>query len=260
MDDSSQRAASRSPHLLAAHLLAACCFLPMLAGAAAAQESQCADCHFAHPSPAWAHLSNWEISAHGRQDVGCESCHGGNARTWNVSEAHRGILSGVNPASPTHIANLPRTCGSCHTEQFAAFETSRHAALLAEGDLQAPNCSTCHTDAGAYLLSSRGLRRACQRCHGEGKRAPATGRAELAQDLHLQVRAVRELSDSAGRIVRRVRDQERGAALQLELARAVEPLTEAVQVAHSFSFDRFEELVAESRRRHEALLERLANR
>jgi hypothetical protein len=41
------------------------------------QQSRCADCHFSGPdAPRTEHLSAWEHSAHSRNNVGCERCHG----------------------------------------------------------------------------------------------------------------------------------------------------------------------------------------
>ena len=44
----------------------------------AQSQSRCADCHFANPGSVSAnHLSEWDLSGHGRKNVGCETCHGG---------------------------------------------------------------------------------------------------------------------------------------------------------------------------------------
>ena len=73
------------------------------AALAEAQRSRCADCHFATPPDSagshlgeWnrtKHLEDWEMSPHGRNDVGCESCHGGDPATFESFLAHRGILA-----------------------------------------------------------------------------------------------------------------------------------------------------------------------
>lgn len=86
----------------------------LLAGDAGAQsQSRCADCHFANPgSISVAHLSEWDLSAHGRRNVGCESCHGGDPKSFEPFVAHRDILARNNPASSVHRTNLPKTCGT----------------------------------------------------------------------------------------------------------------------------------------------------
>ena len=77
--------------------------LLVLASPAESQQSRCADCHFANPSaPAADHLADWDFSAHSRNNVGCEKCHGGDASTFEKSLAHRGILNSANAKSPVN--------------------------------------------------------------------------------------------------------------------------------------------------------------
>ena len=231
----------------------------LLSHTAAAQDSRCADCHFANTLEQRTHLSQWDLSAHGRGDVGCESCHGGDATTFDSLRAHAGILSLSNPASPTHPANLPATCGKCHSDVLVAFERSKHSELLLDGDRRPPSCTTCHTDSGAFLLSSRGLERTCKHCHGEGRRAPALGRPPLARDLHERVVQVREMMTASRRLIRHLEDGSAREELEQLLLGVDGPLTEAIESAHDFTFQRFEERLALAQRRAEALLDRLAN-
>lgn len=64
-------------------------------------QSRCADCHFANPgSVSASHLSEWDLSGHGRANVGCETCHGGDPRSFEPFIAHKDILARTNPASP----------------------------------------------------------------------------------------------------------------------------------------------------------------
>ena len=73
------------------------------ASPAESQQSRCADCHFANPlAPAADHLADWDLSAHSRNNVGCEKCHGGDASTFEKSLAHRGILNSANAKSPVN--------------------------------------------------------------------------------------------------------------------------------------------------------------
>lgn len=228
--------------------------------AAESSRSRCADCHFANSTAAsrW-HLSEWDHSAHGRADVGCEGCHGGDPSTFESFLAHRGMLGARNPASPVHRTNLPRTCGGCHPAAFAAFAKSRHFEVLREGGPDAPTCTTCHGNAGAYLLSPRSLAAECKACHGPGKIAPnsdlpAEGRMRLAE-----VREVRASLDEAGKLIRRVQDKALRASLEVELDDARVPLKEAVDSAHRFVFDQMQERLTVTRKRADLLMERLAN-
>src|SRR3972149_3774571 len=85
-------------------------FVLVLALPALAQKSRCADCHFSRPeAPNLEHLADWDRSTHGRNNVGCERCHGGDATTFEPFLAHRGILNSTNPASPVNLLNLSET-------------------------------------------------------------------------------------------------------------------------------------------------------
>lgn len=232
---------------------------PALAASAPAG-SRCADCHFANPRGAsqW-HLSEWENSAHGRNDVGCERCHGGDPSTFESFRAHQGMLGPQNPASPIHRQNLPTTCGGCHPGPLESFQKSRHYALLREGSPDTPICTTCHGAVGAFLLSPKALAAQCNSCHGAGKAAvrtdlPAEGRMRLQA-----VRDVRAQLDAARKLIRSVRDKELRAALELEARDAEVPIHEAVQSAHTFVFEAMEQRLEVARRRIDLLNERLAN-
>jgi len=234
--------------------------LATASSAAEISSGRCADCHFANPRAAsrW-HLSEWDYSAHGRANVGCEKCHGGNPDTFESFLAHQGMLSPQNPASPIHRSNLPKTCGACHPGPFAAFQKSRHYELLREGNPDTPTCATCHGNVGAYLLSPKALASECSSCHAPGKAAaradyPAEGKIMLTG-----VREVRASLDMARGLIRRVKDKARRESLELELQDAQVPLTEAIHAAHMFVFDRMQDRLGMARKRADLLVEQLAN-
>jgi len=222
--------------------------------------SRCADCHFANPgsTSSW-HLSEWDHSAHGRAQVGCEACHRGNPETFDSFPAHQGMLGPLNPASPIHRMNIPATCGGCHPGPFEAFQKSHHYELLREGNREAPNCVTCHGNAGAFLLSPKALAAECSRCHGPGKVAPMTDHPADGR-IHLEaVREVRESLDEAGELIKRVREKERRARLDLELRDARDTLVDAVHAAHMFVFTTMDDRLEAARKRADLLREELAN-
>jgi len=64
----------------------------------------------------------------------CSSCHGSHD-----------ILSNKHPKSKTNHANIPATCGTCHTGPLQAFSSSIHGQLLQAGSADAPVCTNCHT-------------------------------------------------------------------------------------------------------------------
>jgi hypothetical protein len=226
-----------------------------------AQESRCADCHIANPQadPLPEHTYDWESSAHGRNLVGCEKCHDGDATTFESFLAHRGILTSRNPASPTHRSNLPRTCGKCHIGPFVEFQKSRHYQLLQGGQAEGPTCETCHGPVAARLLSPRSLEKRCDTCHGPTGVHPNSDYPPEGRILLEEVHAIRELLDPAPRLIRRVEDAARKRQLENAYEQAQVPLREAVHSAHAFVFDQMRERLAAAKERAEALLNELAN-
>ena len=225
---------------------------------ASAQASRCADCHLANPD-APGHLYAWERSAHGQNNVGCEACHGGDATTFESFAAHRGVLNSGNPSSPVNRKNIPRTCGTCHSGPFVAFQNSRHLALLQAGNQDVPVCTTCHSAVAAQMLSPRALEVRCQRCHaadrpGSHPEFPALGRRMLET-----IQEVRTLLREAQPQIRRIRDAELRQRFEEQYRQAEVPIIEAVNFAHAFRYEASEERRAVSRQRAEALLDQLAN-
>lgn len=232
----------------------------LLASPAFTQESRCADCHFANPdAPGSAHINDWDHSAHARNNVGCEKCHGGDATTFESFSAHQGVLNGHNPASPVHYRNLPRTCGHCHLGPLAEFQKSKHYELLRSGSERGPTCSTCHGEVGARLLSPKGLAAQCEQCHGGGKRAPRPDYPPQGKLMQEGIREVRALLDQARPLIRRVKDRTRREAFEQAYRQAEVPLIEATQAGHAFVFDQLQERLGVARQRAESLLELLAN-
>jgi hypothetical protein len=231
-----------------------------------AQQSRCADCHFANaPGSAarsrdWeVHLRDWDLSAHAWADVGCDRCHGGDPTTFEPMAAHRGVLHWTNPSSPVNRVNLPRTCGACHTGPFVAFQKSRHFALLQGNNPVVPTCTTCHGAAGENRPSPKALERTCAGCHrpgrpGEHPEYPALGRTMLEG-----VRDARAMLKEARSLIGHVKDQPRRARLEQAAQQIDVPLTEATQAGHAFVYDDLEERLGTARRRLAALLEELAN-
>lgn len=231
-----------------------------LATPAVSQQSRCADCHFSRPdAPAQSHLSDWDHSAHSRNNVGCERCHGGDETTFESLLAHRNVLHSTNPASPVNRRNLPTTCGKCHAGPFVAFQKSQHFALLQKGDNRVPVCSTCHGEAGYRRPAARALETQCAQCHGPNRIAPRPERAEAARTLYDALHDSRDLMKSARSLVNRVTDKSRRAQLDEAYRQAEIPLIEAVQAGHQFVFDDLKERLSVARQRIEALFGQLAN-
>jgi hypothetical protein len=228
--------------------------------ASAQSQSRCADCHFANPGSVSAiHLSEWDLSGHGRKNVGCERCHGGDPRSFEPFVAHQDILARTNPASPVHPTNLPKTCGTCHTGPLVAFQRSKHYELLRAGNKNGPTCTTCHGEAAGNRLSPKALEGQCATCHGAGKIAPHPefpARARLADE---GLREARALLKDARHAIARVKDTARRASLEQAAQQAEVPIIEATQAGHAFVYDQLDERLTTARARLAALFERLAN-
>ncbi|MCC6990097.1 MAG: hypothetical protein IT181_13920 [Acidobacteria bacterium] len=228
--------------------------------ASAQSQSRCADCHFANPgSVSASHLSEWDLSGHGRKNVGCETCHGGDPRSFEPFVAHKDILARTNPASPVHPTNLPKTCGTCHTGPLMAFQRSKHYELLRAGNKNGPTCTTCHGEAAGNRLSPKALEGQCATCHGAGKIAPHPefpARARMADE---GLREARALLKDARNAIARVKDKARRASLEQAAQQAEVPIIEATQAGHAFVYDQLDERLTTARARIAALFERLAN-
>ena len=239
-------------------IAAAIAAVTLFAGAAEAQlppKSACGDCHFARPeAPAQDHLLNWSTSPHGRNNVGCEKCHGGNPSTFESLPAHAGMLGAENVKSPVNRRNLPTTCGKCHVGPFVAFQASRHYELLESGKENGPTCSTCHETVGGSLLKAKALESRCGSCHGIAEIAPRPGRPQMARQIYEQLAALRLDFKAAQGAIKKVRDPARRAALLDAYGQAEVPLIRAVNAGHQFVYDDLREYTAVAQKRVDALL------
>lgn len=97
----------------------------------------------------------------------CVSCHG----------AH-GILAPDQAESHVFSANVPATCGGCHsnvgymaeygipTDQEARYRRSVHGDLLfVQRDPSAPTCNDCHGNHGAFPPGASSIAEVCGVCH-----------------------------------------------------------------------------------------------
>jgi formate dehydrogenase gamma subunit len=107
----------------------------------------CATCHTTE-------VAQYNLSIHGRAHAKfngdaptCQSCHG---------PAHQ-VVAASEAKSPVNKANLPDTCGQCHSNpalaakyMFAvakpveAYASSVHGRAIQQGNLKAASCNDCH--------------------------------------------------------------------------------------------------------------------
>jgi hypothetical protein len=136
-------------------------------------------------------LDRYKTSKHGERLFGnndqrvatCTDCHG----------AHD-ILKVKSPQARTYAANVPQTCGRCHSDAklmaeyklpsdvVDKYKTSYHAQLLLEkGDLSAPTCVTCHGNHGATPPGTKEVGEVCGKCHvRQAELFPRSPHAEAA--------------------------------------------------------------------------------
>lgn len=115
---------------------------------------------------------NWEQSAHGREEIGCSDCHGGNPSIKNKNAAHRsGKIRASDTSSPVNYRNIPATCSKCHEEFYDHYRKSTHFKKLVgkRDEQQGPNCVTCHLSVGTTILNVNTVRATCELCHNEEK-------------------------------------------------------------------------------------------
>lgn len=131
--------------------------------------------HEHNPSLPIDQLEKYKTSVHGRRLLQegdtkvatCISCH----------TAHS-IGDAAMPHSTTNPANIPATCGTCHsdtaymapygipTDQETLYRQSVHGhAVLVRKDLAAPVCNDCHGNHGAAPPGVGSLSAVCGTCH-----------------------------------------------------------------------------------------------
>jgi hypothetical protein len=119
-------------------------------------------------------LDQYHTSVHGkRQAAGdskvavCVDCH----------SVHN-IRPPSDPRSTVNPVNIATTCSRCHsdaaymksygipTDQFTNYKTSVHyQAMMVNGDLSAPTCTTCHGNHGAVPPGVDKVQNVCANCH-----------------------------------------------------------------------------------------------
>jgi len=131
----------------------------------------CGDCHQQHTpesdtdDPAGL-VNAYLASAHARSmsDGGliwaanCVDCH----------DAHA-VRPSSDPLSTVHRGQVPQTCGRCHVGVSETYATSVHGVRAAEGNAEAPVCTSCHAAHGITQASSPSFMldviNECGRCH-----------------------------------------------------------------------------------------------
>ena len=212
---------------------------PAPAPAIAPPKSFCAECHLVNSTPrSRTHILDWQRSVHAKRGVGCEACHGGDAETVDPMRAHLAIKGSEDPTSMIARANLPDTCGKCHTRSAEQFKKSRHFVILRSGqDIAAPTCSTCHGEAGATLPDAEEGKMQCAQCHGIGRSAGHPEYPPAAKLIVVQYGAARLMLDGASSFIPILSDPAQRASMELDAVRATQALAAAAETTHTMDYD-----------------------
>jgi predicted CXXCH cytochrome family protein len=141
----------------------------------------CARCH---SDPAYMRRFNPSLPTNQRERY-LTSVHGrrlavGDEKVATCTDCHgsHGMLAGRQVESPVYPANIPSTCGHCHSNaaymseyglpvlQETDYRSSVHGRLLLQKrDLSAPTCTTCHDNHGASPPGITSIADVCGQCH-----------------------------------------------------------------------------------------------
>lgn len=224
----------------------------------AALANPCAACHLrlVWTRSAITHVDQWVTSRHALYRVGCEKCHGGDARTSDRAAAHRGVTHSADPSSAVHRMALPATCGRCHRSEANAFARSAHQELLSQGDAAVPTCTSCHSSMAADVPSPAALESQCLHCHHDERQ----DRARIAKRELENVTRLRTTLRKAKLQIAAVTEPDRRTSLTTQWTAADVSIRNVVAAIHAFNQRRVEERLGDSNAQTERLVAGLAKR
>ena len=135
------------------------------------QPVDCTQCHFEQNTvgaPQGDLYKKYRESVHGR------AAAAGDARAPACQDYHGSHRIGTRQDTTAQVAraNVSRTCGRCHLEIFAAFQTSIHGVELEKGNPDVPTCTGCHSEHDirahtdpASQTNAENIAAACLVCH-----------------------------------------------------------------------------------------------
>jgi len=209
-------------------------------------ENSCVQCHRRTDTirslPPWRQEQylHWYGSIHGRKDVTCDKCHGGDATADAQDDAHEGVAPASDVKSRVYYKNLPQTCGSCHEEVETDFMQSRHFEKLASDQL-APSCTTCHGFQMAIgAVDPQQLVERCAICHNEdgGEHPEVAERTRRILDRIDEVKSRLQRTQTVFGVARDIGVPLKKSAVALIVAR--HELEKTGKLWHRFDLDAFE--------------------
>lgn len=105
---------------------------------------------------------HWDAILKGDDAASCTDCH-----------SHHSIKSSSKAYSPVSRVEVAKTCSKCHENESKAFWAGAHGSTLNYGNIDVPNCITCHGDHDMASLRDRtgepkqwASTQVCIWCHG----------------------------------------------------------------------------------------------
>lgn len=150
-----------------------------------------------------------------REELSCVSCHGGDATTADLPQAHgKGFRGKITRAE------VPAFCASCHadreqmrpyglsTDQYALYQTSGHGRKFANGDAKVAICTDCHQshrvlprDNPQSPIHRQNIAATCGHCHADAERMRPYGlSAGVVADYEAGVHAQAKRQGSAAHL------------------------------------------------------------
>jgi cytochrome b subunit of formate dehydrogenase len=136
----------------------------------------CARCH-AKPEI----VQKYDMTAKAPIDAYLKSIHGqallveGNPKAPTCNSCHPAheMLPATDPASTVNRANIPQTCGHCHSEIATIYKESIHGTAAARGVTDSPVCTDCHgehnilspSNPASTVFPDNIAKTTCTRCH-----------------------------------------------------------------------------------------------
>jgi len=125
-------------------------------------------------------VKQWQVSVHGRNNVTCPACHGGDPSSFNKPKVEGTGFIG----KPTRL-DIPELCGRCHSnpswmrqynkrvDQLSQYRTSKHGRTLFEKkDTKVAVCVDCHgrhdiakVSEHNSLANHKNVAKTCASCH-----------------------------------------------------------------------------------------------
>jgi hypothetical protein len=152
----------------------------------------------------------FETSVHHKLQIECIGCHGGDSSQTDKTKAHSG------PAFTRGAGSTAKLCGSCHVQELAMFNSSRHNP--ATRNAPRVDCADCH---GIHTVGAPPrdfvFSNICASCHGLEYLPPLP--APFAEMLKLSDDLRRATADLGAKASADMASQRRD--IQLQMGRIV---------------------------------------